>query len=65
MKLLLDTHAFLRFVLGDAKLSKVAEAAIVDSHNDIYLSPASYWELAIKIGLGKYPLHVPFESFIT
>lgn len=32
--------------------------------NQLYLSPASFWELAIKIQLGKYQLNVPFREFI-
>lgn len=31
--------------------------------NQLYLSPASFWELAIKIQLGKYQLNVPFQEF--
>ena len=44
MTLLLDTHAFLWFVLGDAQLSEVAKAAILDSSNAKLVSPATYWE---------------------
>ena len=28
-------------------------------------SPASYWEIAIKVRLGKYPLKVPYLTLIT
>jgi PIN domain nuclease of toxin-antitoxin system len=28
------------------------------------VSPASYWENAIKVSIGKYPLSVPYETFI-
>ena len=64
MKLLLDTHAFLWFVLNEPKLSKEAKEAIVNPSSDVFVSPASFWELAIKISLGKYLLHVPFEQFL-
>jgi len=65
LRFLLDTHSFLWFVTGDYHFSRIAEAAIVDPENEIFLSPASYWELAIKVSLGKYQLNVPFETFIT
>ena len=32
--------------------------------NDKWLSPASHWEIAIKIGLGKYTLPVTFLEFV-
>jgi len=64
VRLLLDTHAFLWFLLGDAKLSEKAAALIADPLNNIEISPASYWEVAIKIGLGKYSLPEPLDAFI-
>jgi PIN domain nuclease of toxin-antitoxin system len=60
----MDTHTFLWFVLNDASLSVTARTLIVDPRNDILLSPASYWEIAIKIGLGKYRLPGPFQVFM-
>lgn len=65
MRILLDTHAFLWFFTDDPQLSAAAKALIVDPTNEILVSPASYWEVAIKVSLGKYPLAVPFESFWT
>ena len=50
MKLLLDTHTLLWFVLGDASLSARARQLIEDPTNSKFVSPATYWELAIKIG---------------
>ena len=63
MRLLLDTHSFLWFVLNDRQLSALARGLIVEPANDILISPASYWEIAIKISLGKYALPAPFEAF--
>lgn len=65
MKLLLDTHAFLWFHTDDSQLSATARALIADPTNDVLVSPASYWEVAIKVSIGKYPLVVPFEQFWT
>jgi PIN domain nuclease of toxin-antitoxin system len=65
MKLLLDTHAFLWFVLNDPSLSPIARDLIIDPLNEILLSPATHWEIAIKISIGKYQLPGPFESWIN
>jgi PIN domain nuclease of toxin-antitoxin system len=62
---LLDTHSFLWFVLNDPKLSTPARTVIQDEVNEICISPASIWEIAIKISLGKYRLNTGFESFWT
>ena len=64
MRLLLDTHAFLWFLLDDPGLSETARNLIADPANDIEISPASYWEIAIKIGLGKYSLPEPYDTFM-
>ena len=64
MRLLLDTHAFLWFVLNDPRLSAAARGLISDSDNLILISPASYWEIAIKIRIGKYKLPEPFAEFM-
>lgn len=64
MKLLLDTHAVLWFVLGDRQLSATARALIDDSANEKLVSPASFWEIAIKISVNKYSLNEPYESFM-
>jgi PIN domain nuclease of toxin-antitoxin system len=38
-------------------------AAIQDAENDVYVSPASHWEISIKITLGRYRLLEDFETF--
>ena len=63
MRLLLDTHAFLWFVLGDSQLSQTAKSLIVDPANDNWISPVCYWEVAIKVSIGKYTLPVLHEVF--
>ena len=64
MRVLLDTHALLWFLLDDPKLSRVARGVIADAHNRPEISPASYWEIAIKISLGKYELPEPLGAFM-
>jgi PIN domain nuclease of toxin-antitoxin system len=65
MRLLLDTHSFLWFVTDDPQLSANAQALVADPTNEIVVSPASYWEVAIKVSIGKYPLDLPFGQFFT
>lgn len=63
MNLLLDTQALLWFILDDPRLSGKALDSIVDTEGMIFVSPASLWEIAIKISLGKYELPEHFEQF--
>lgn len=63
MKLLPDTQAFLWFVLGDPQVSPSARAHIEDPSHDKYISPASFWEAAIKISTGKYTLTQSYAAF--
>jgi PIN domain nuclease of toxin-antitoxin system len=64
MRLLLDTHTFLWFVLNDPQLSAAAQNLINDPTNDIIISPASYWEIAIKVVLRKLDLHASYDDFM-
>lgn len=64
MKLLLDTHTLLWFALSHPQLSGTAMSLIMDQANEKLVSPASYWEIAIKISIGKYALSKPYEDFM-
>ena len=64
MRLLLDTHSFLWFIMGDRRLSGTARSLIADVANDRLLSVASLWEMAIKRSLGKLLLAQPFGFLI-
>ncbi len=64
MRLLLDTHVFLWYISGDAKLSPVFRDRIRDPQNDVYLSVVSVWEAIVKYQLGKLPLPEPAEQFL-
>ena len=61
MKLLLDTHTFLWFIMGSPKLSSHARALIEEVSNDKFLSIASVWETAIKVSLVKLSLAGSFD----
>ena len=64
MRLLLDTHAFLWFILGSRKLTARTRSLIEDPHNEKFISLASIWEMAIKSSLGKLDLARPFSDLI-
>ena len=53
MRALLDTHAFLWWISGDDRLSDRASQAIADGRNEIFVSAASIWEIAVKARLGR------------
>ncbi|MCX4027248.1 type II toxin-antitoxin system VapC family toxin [Endozoicomonas sp. SM1973] len=52
MRILLDTHIALWVFAGDKRIEPVSNE-ILSSETKIYISAASWWELAIKIGQGK------------
>ena len=64
MRLLLDTHTLLWFALTVPQLSGTGIALIMDPDNEKLVSPASYWEIAIKISIKKYTLSKPYEVFM-
>lgn len=53
MNLLLDTHVFLWWDSGDRALTAGIRALIAEPANQVFLSAASVWEIAIKRRLGK------------
>jgi PIN domain nuclease of toxin-antitoxin system len=62
MRVLVDTHALLWYLQGDANLSNLALTTIEDKDNDVFVSIVSLWEITIKSGLGKLELQRPFEN---
>ncbi len=64
MRVLLDTHAFLWWVADDPKLGKRVRRQIEAAKTPCFLSVASCWEMAMKIGLGKLRLPEPLEKFV-
>jgi len=64
VRLLLDTHSMYWYIEDDPQLSGRARTLIQDASNEILVSPASYWEIAIKISIGKWRLNRPYEEFI-
>jgi PIN domain nuclease of toxin-antitoxin system len=56
MKALIDTHTFLWWNTEDPRLSSRAREIIADGTNEIFLSAASAWEIAIKTAKGRLVL---------
>ncbi len=68
MRVLLDTHTCLWVLQGDPQLSQTARTIANDLQNRLYLSMASLWEMAIKVGKGSLVVRTvsaePFEQAI-
>ena len=61
---LLDTHSFLWFIAGSSRLSIRARGLIESRENAVLVSVASLWEIALKHGMGKLALELPFSELI-
>jgi PIN domain nuclease of toxin-antitoxin system len=64
MKAILDTHTFLWWNANDSQLSELVRKIITDSQNQLFLSAASSWEIAIKTGRGRLTLPESPEAYI-
>lgn len=64
MQYLIDTHTLIWSAEHDPRFSRKAEAIFFDDDNKIYVSVASFCEMAIKINLGKLQLEDPLSVFI-
>jgi len=57
MKLLVDTHVLLWWFSRIGQLSPNSRVALETPDNQVYVSAAVAWELAIKANLGKLEAH--------
>src|SRR5215469_10885814 len=62
MAILLDTHAFLWWCENDPQLSRTARKAITEE--DCCVSRVSFWEMAVKLSLGKLKLPSSFDRYV-
>jgi PIN domain nuclease of toxin-antitoxin system len=53
MRLLLDTHVFLWWDAHDMRLPDAHRRAIESPQNEVFISTATVWEIAIKRSSGK------------
>jgi PIN domain nuclease of toxin-antitoxin system len=65
VRYLLDTHTFLWLAEDDPRLDSNVRALFSDVGNEIFLSAASVWEMAIKASLGKLTLATPLARLVA
>ena len=64
MRILLDTQVWLWLQSTPGRLGTRARALVVDPENELLLSAASSWEIAIKHALGKLQLPAPPREYV-
>ena len=63
MQLLLDTHTLMWYNEDDTNLSSNARSFINNRDNDVFVSVASFYEMAVKINIGKLQMNNPLKQF--
>jgi PIN domain nuclease of toxin-antitoxin system len=63
MKVLLDTHVLLWYLLGNPNLS-IRVKEMINTKTDLHFSMASLWEISIKVNIGKLTLNRPFQDLL-
>jgi PIN domain nuclease of toxin-antitoxin system len=65
--ILMDTHIFLWFHLGNPALSQSEVQRLLEAQkqSNLFLSSISIWEIAMLEKLKKIALHQPIEAWIT
>jgi len=64
VRLLLDTHVWLWWMLDSPRLSDATRRLVLDPEATVYFSAASAWEIAIKYAIGKLTLPAPPSTYI-
>lgn len=65
MRILLDSHVLLWWIADRSALAAKTHTLLADETTELLWSPASTWELGIKIHLGKLRLHLPLDQFVA
>lgn len=63
MKLLLDTQIAIWWQIAPQRISPQLQALVMESASAVWISRASLWEMAVKIGLGK--LRIDLDRFVA
>jgi PIN domain nuclease of toxin-antitoxin system len=61
---LLDTHAFLWWLVDDRRLTERARSAISDPAATLLVSAATAWEIGLKVALGRLRIPVPPDRML-
>ena len=64
MKLLLDTHIWLWYALGDSQLSENLQSLIAADTTELWLSPISVWEVLLLTEKGRISLQLDAATWI-
>lgn len=64
MKYIIDTHALLWIIDNNSQLSQKVKEIYLNESNEILLSIASIWEMAIKISLKKLVIPGVLSDFV-
>ena len=56
MRLLLDTHALIWFLIDRKRIPERLMATLIDPAKVVYVSAVAVWEATIKVGIGKLSL---------
>jgi PIN domain nuclease of toxin-antitoxin system len=62
MSLLIDTHILIWYIAGNPSLNPMMLDLLEATENDLSISVASLWEIAIKVGKGKLDLGIEFHE---
>jgi PIN domain nuclease of toxin-antitoxin system len=65
LRLLLDTHVVLAWLLGDSDLGPRAGRQLEDDSNQLIVSAVVVWEVAIKRALGKLEVPMTFVADVV
>lgn len=64
MRLLVDSHSLIWAVDDPSRLTSTAATALRNPANELLLSAATLWEIAIKTGLGKLTLSLRYRQWM-
>ena len=62
MNLLVDAQPLIWHRAGDPRLPEKVRHALASAENDLFVSEATWWEIAVKVSLGKLQLLGGLES---
>jgi len=64
VNLLIDTHIFIWLLVASPRLPDAVRTVLANRRNSVYLSVASAWEMAIKVGVGKLDLPPNLQTWL-
>ncbi len=64
MRVLIDSHALIWAVDDVPRLTQAAAVAMQDPGNELLVSAASIWEMAIKVSVRKMTLSLPYRQWM-